>query len=176
MVKKVFLSFLFAIVSIFILHSPSFAESSYVLPYPSYMPGNFMYKPRILISEISKFIYFGDFGKYDYNLKESDHYLVEAKTLFDYDQYLLAVGALKKSDNYFNKIYPNLLNAKRNGKDISEKEMILKEASRRHMEELGHLRGNLPAKIDWVPEDSPPTSLELEKIINESIDIRNTVL
>ncbi len=152
------------------------AESSYVLPYPSYMPGNFFYKPRLIISELSKYIYFGDFGKYDYNLKESDHYLVEAKILFDYKQYLLATNALKKSDEYFMNIYPNLENAKRNGKDISERELKLKEASRKHMETLGHLGENLPEEVDWNPEDSIGTNLKLKEIIESSINTRNSVL
>ncbi len=174
MAKKIVL--IFCICLFLLVPGGVSAESSYVLPYPSYMPGNFFYKPRLIISELSKYIYFGDFGKYDYNLKESDHYLVEAKILFDYKQYLLATNALKKSDEYFGKIYPNLENAKRNGKDISERELKLKEASRKHMETLGHLGEHLPDAVDWNPEDSTGTNLKLKEIIESSINTRNSVL
>lgn len=176
MVKKILLTFLFLISLNFIVPSFASAESTYVLPYPSYMPGNFFYQPRLIISKISKYIYFGDFGKFDYNLKESDHYLVEAKTLFDYQQYLLGSEALGKSDEYFKKIYPALENARKNGKDISERDLILKEASRKHMETLGHLNEHLPEEVEWNPENSTPTKLNFKKIIENSINIRNSVL
>ncbi len=176
MVKYIFLAIL--VVFIINLTFPKFvfAESSYVLPYPSYMPGNFLYQPRLFISRISKYIYFGDFGKFDYNLKEADHYLVEAKTLFEYKQYLLAADALKKSDEYFKNIHPALEKAEKNRKDISERDLILKEASRKHMETLGHLSENLPEEVEWNPENSTPTNLNLKKILNDSINIRNSVL
>ncbi len=174
MSKKIFLIFCFSLF-LFLPGNVS-AESTYVLPYPSYMPGNILYKPRLIVSKISKYIYFGDFGKFDYNLKESDHYLVEAKTLFDYKQYLLATKALKKSDEYFMEIYPNLENAQRNGKDISEREELLREASRRHMDLLGGLAGQLPEEVNWSPEKSPSTNLNLKGLIDDSINIRNSVL
>lgn len=176
MVKKILLIFLVIFSLNLTIPRFVFAESSYVLPYPSYMPGNFFYQPRIIISKISKYIYFGDFGKFDYNLKEADHYLVEAKTLFDYKQYLLATNALNKSDEYFKNIYPALENARKNGKDISERDLILKEASRKHMETLGDLVEYLPEEVEWVPENSTPVNLNLKKILENSINIRNSVL
>ena len=176
MVRKILLAFLVIIILNLTLPKLVSAESSYVLPYPSYMPGNFFYKPRLVISKISKYIYFGDFGKFDYNLKEADHYLVEAKILFDYKQYLLATSALNKSDEYFKNIYPALEDARRNGKDISGRDLILKEASRKHMETLGRLSDHLPEEVEWNAEDSTPTNLNFKKILENSINIRNSVL
>lgn len=176
MVKKILLTFLFLVSLAFIVPKNVLAGSTYVLPYPSYMPGNFLYQPRLIISKISKYIYFGDFGKFDYNLKESDHYLVEAKTLFDYKQYLLATVALSKSDEYFKKIYPALEDSRRSGKDVSERDLVLKEASRKHMETLGDLSEQLPEEVEWNPEKSTPTKLNFKKIIDNSINTRNSVL
>src|ERR1700749_87312 len=82
------------------------ADSPYVLPYPSFMPGTIFYKIDRVIEIFEKYWYFGDFGQFTYNLKESDKYLVQAKTLFEYQQYLLAMVALQQSDAYFQKIQP----------------------------------------------------------------------
>lgn len=161
---------------IFLTAPPSvFADSEYVLPYPSYMPGNFLYTPRLILSRLSQFVYFGDFGRFKYNLKEADHSLVEAKTLFEYKQYLLASFALKKSDYHFQSIYPSLIQAKKNKKDVSEKEKILKSATAKHMEVLEGLKLKLPEEFIWTPERGAATKINLSKMIGESIRIRGEI-
>jgi len=154
------------------LPSNAFAESSYVLPYPSAMPGSIFYRLNLIREEILRYWYFGDFGGFHFNLKQSDKYLVEAKTLFDYKQYLLAHKALQKSDKYFKEIYPYILSAKENGKDITDKEKILKSASHKHIEELVKIKENVPVVFDWVPEKSSPTTLRLWEALDESIKQR----
>ena len=64
------------------LASRAFAESPYVLPYPSAMPGSIFYKLNLIQDELLRFWYFGDFGQFKYNLAQSDKYLVEAINLF----------------------------------------------------------------------------------------------
>lgn len=152
------------------------AESSYVLPYPSAMPGNIFYKINIFKNNIFKFWYFGDFGKLNYNLKESDKYLVEAKTLFDYKQYLLGHKALVSSDIYFKNIKQFLVLGKNNGKNISGKEKIFKEAAEKHIEELRKIKNNIPESILWTPEKEKPTKLFLWESIDESVAIRQESL
>src|SRR3990167_6873899 len=78
-----------------------YAQSSYVLPYPGEMPGNKVYKLNLIKEKLEKYFYFGNFSQFNYNLKYADKYLVEAKTLFEYKQFLLGDSALKKSDSYF---------------------------------------------------------------------------
>ncbi len=172
-----YISIAFIVLLTFLITPVSvFANSSYVLPYPSYMPGNFLYKPRLILSKLGSFVYFGDFGKFDYNLKESDHYLIEAKTLFEYKQYLLGFSALEKSDYYFQMIYPNLENAKRNNKDISEKNKILKDAAEKHAEVLTDLKSQLPIEFNWTPDKSGPTIINFTKTLDNSIKIRSKFL
>src|SRR3989344_6985672 len=89
-----------------------FAQSDYVLPYPSQMPGNKFYTINQVIEKVSYFWYFGSFGQFKYNLKKADKYLVEAKTLFEYKQFLLGYQALKKSDGHFKETLPKLINAR----------------------------------------------------------------
>ena len=157
-------------------NSIAFATSSYVLPYPSAMPGSVFYKLNLIQEDILKFWYFGDFGQFKYNLSQSDKYLVEAKTLFDYKQYLLAHQALQKSDNYFKKIKPNLLSAKSNSKTTADKEKLLREAAGKHIEELGKLKITLPPTFEWRPEKQQPRILNFQESIENSIEIRQEVL
>ena len=152
--------------------SKALAESDYVLPYPSSMPGSKFYKVRLIYDEIMKYWYFGDFAKYEYNLKMSDKYLVEAKTLFEYKQYLLAYSSLKKSDNYFINIYPGLEKARKKRKDITQKQNMLKNASSKHIEVLYFISEITPDNFIWIPEKADSTDLNLKKSIEESIKIR----
>jgi len=164
---------LFILVFLFVLFSkPVFAESSYVLPYPSSMPGGLAYKFHLIYNAISKYWYFGDFGQFDYNLKMADKYLVEAKTLFEYKQYLLADRALKKSDSYFIKIRDSLIKAKNKNRNVVDKMLVLKEASEKHIEVLKKMDLDLPDTFIWTPEKSAPTTLNLQKIFGNSILLR----
>lgn len=119
---------------------------------------------------------FGDFGQFTYNLKESDKYLVEAKTLFDYNQYLLGYQALIKSDNYFRKIEPHIIAAKKHGKNIQAEAATLKEAEEKHIGELTKMKMNVPQIFNWQPEKSKSTNLELWSAIDNSIKQREGAL
>ena len=148
------------------------AQSPYVLPYPSFMPGSMFYKINIIKDEILRHWYFGSFGQFKYNLKQSDKYLVEAKTLFEYKQYLLGSEALKKSDNFFTQTTINLNTARGEGKDIKGNFLILKNAGSKHIEVLSKLGNEVPESFTWSPEKKKPTILQLKKDIDNSIEIR----
>jgi len=156
--------------------NPASAQSDYVLPYPSSMPGSIFYKPQETIDNLFAYWYFGDFGQFKYNLSQADKYLVEAKTLFDYKQYLLGNRALLLSSKYFAKIKPTLVKASLRRKNISEKQKILIEAVEKHIEELEKLKSFVPRKFEWVPEKESPTILNLEDNLNEAISIRQKSL
>lgn len=148
------------------------AKSSYILPYPSFMPGSPLYKVNLIKEKILKYWYFGNFGQFDYNLKQSDKYLVEAKTLFEYKQFLLGYKALKKSDGYFKNLLSGLNAARDENKNINDKRKILKEAALKHTEILSDLKKELPETFLWQPEKSQPTYFYLKKDIEQSISIR----
>lgn len=149
-----------------------FAQSSYVLPYPSFLPGSVFYKPHLLFEEVSRYWSFGDFGQFKYNLKEADKYLVESKTLFEYKQYLLAIKSLKKSNSYFDVVLANLYKAQKEGKNISQNRNILHEASLKHVEVLLKIAKEVPENFLWQPEKKKSITLYLRKEIREAIDIR----
>ena len=168
--------FFFIIILFLLFPHISFAQSNYVLPYPSTMPGSFAYKLHLVYVNFSRYWYFGDFGHFKYNLKMADKYLVEAKTLFEYRQYLLGYKALQKSDQYFVNILPNLQRAEKNGKDTFQKRIILKEASEKHIEILSKMQINSPDVFNWQPEKSLPTVINIKKTIENSINLRKNYL
>lgn len=147
-------------------------KSSYVLPYPGFMPGNKLYKVYTLFDIIEKYYSFGDFAQFSYNLSKSDKYLVEAKTLFEYNQYPLALAALQRSDHYFKNTYPNLMIAKKHGKDISDKIQALNSASQKHQEVLLGIMSLVPRTFVWQDEKKLPITLYIHDAIQKSIKIR----
>ena len=169
--------YLFALVLfLFLLPRIVFAQSSYVLPYPSSMPGSLAYKFHLIYETLSKYWHFGDFGQFNYNLKISDKYLVQARTLFEYKQYLLGYKALRKSDEHFAKISAYLEQANRKNKNISNKKTVLKEAALKHIEVLEKMDTETPDVFNWEPEKVAPTSLYLKRDIESAIKIRKNNL
>jgi hypothetical protein len=150
--------------------------ADYVLPYPSFFPGSFFYKPKVLIDQISKYWYFGNFGQFEYNLKQSDKYLVQAKTLFEYNQYLLGVDALRKSNNYFSKVSPYLDKAEEKGENTIQKRSVLKSAAQKHIEVLFTIEKETPQIFVWNPEKGNSTTLYLKKELDNAISQRKKFL
>lgn len=166
----------FFIILFFITTNRIYAESSYVLPYPSSMPGSLNYKLHVIFEKVSKYWYFGDFGQFDYNLKLADKYLVEAKTLFEYKQYLLGYKALKRSDFYFTKI-PSVINKVREDhKNIDNRKSVFEEASRKHIEILEKIDIETPDSFVWHPEKSLPTTLQIKEYVLNSILLKKNNL
>lgn len=167
------LRFIFLLFIVFCLMTQSQVFAEYVLPYPSYMPGNKMYNVSRMIDKIKKYWYWGSIGGVKYHLGMSDKYLVEAKTLFEYKQYLLAADALKRSDTAFLKIPQYIVQAKKERKDTSVLENTVKEASLTHIQILEVLRQILPSEFTWTPEKTAPTILPIGTLIETSINIRS---
>jgi hypothetical protein len=151
-----------------------FAQTTeYVLPYPSAMPGGYLYKINILNEFIQRYLSFGSFSQFRYNLRYADKYLVEAKTLFEYKQYFLGMQALKTSNKYFVAVRASLNNAGQEGKDTSLKKKTLESASLKHIEVLRLLNKDLPAEFVWADENKTPVTLLLHSAIKEGINLRS---
>lgn len=152
------------------------AQSPYTLPYPAAMPGNKVYLLQKLQEKVIKYWFFGDFGQYYYHVKYADRYLVEAKTLFEYKQYLLAYRALEKSNEYYKNIEPILTRASKKEKNISDKLSTFKNISLKHIEVLDPLILIVPKEFTWTPEKNPPTHLPIHQLIKDSISMRKKLL
>lgn len=169
---KIFKAFFIAFIVLCLQSQVVHAESPYVLPYPSAMPGSALYKVNLLKEKIQALWYFGDFGQYKYNLQQSDKYLVEAKTLFEYKQYLLGFNALRRSSDYFKEIKPPLFSAERGGKNIRDKIKLLRGASEKHIEVLSKMKNEVPEFVEWRPEKESSSKLDLWNLISQSIKLR----
>lgn len=169
---KYLIGFLFALILLLNINAFSYAASSYVLPYPGAMPGNKLYPLQVLVDGIQGIVAFGDFSRFKYFLGQSDKYLVEAKTLFEYGQYPLAIKSLERSNYNFQKIYPNLINAKKNKKNIKEKNDIFVSAKMKHIEVLNKLLNEIPKEFLWKDENKEAIALSLQEEIKKAIDLR----
>ncbi len=172
--KKQIIALLFSclLLATFYLLPVGSVFADYVLPYPSYMPGNKMYTVSRMIDKIKKYWYWGSIGGMKYHLSLSDKYLVEAKTLFEYKQYLLAADALLRSNKEFQEVPRFLVQAKDEGKDTSVLEQTVKDAGNVHISVLEVLKAQLPAEFTWTPEKTAPTILPISTLIDTSIKIR----
>lgn len=170
--KKGHVIVLSCLFSYFWFASSVVAQSEYVLPYPSSMPGNKFYIIEQGIERISPYWFYGDLGSFTHNLFYSDKYLVQAKTLFEYKQYLLGMDALQKSNKYFNNLDEKLDSAKANGKDVSEKMRVLESAKKKHREVLFEMIEDSPEEVLWTEENGSSSTLSIHKLLTNSITQR----
>lgn len=151
----------------------SLTISSYVLPYPGLMPGHKLYSFKKVFDKVYSFFVFGNFANHKYNLSLADKKLVEAKILFEYNQYPLALTALNDSNFHFDRAVDFLTAAEEEGKDIFQKVINFQEAGQRHKEILKTLKNNLPERFFWEPEKKEVGWLEIGEILDAAIKERD---
>ena len=166
---KAFVSF---IVFLVILSIPRSVIAAYVLPYPSYMPGNKLYRVSRFMDEVKRYWYWGNLASHRYHQAQSDKALVEAKTLFEYHQYLLGVEALERSTQAVQKQNTYLLRAEKEGKDMHQARQIVREAMAEHQGVLNKLIQELPSEFVWQPEKQSSVLLPLHEIIGAALEER----
>lgn len=153
----------------------SVKASEYVLPYPSYMPGHRLYNASHFLDFLNQYWYWGTFASISYRMNLADKNLVEAKTLFEYKQYLLAVNALKRSDKNVSVLAPLLIMAKGEGKDIRQMTLLIVGEVESHIAILDAVQRSVPNTFLWQPEKLSATNLNLYKDIADAIELRNQV-
>jgi hypothetical protein len=146
--------------------------NGYVLPYPSFMPGNKLYKVSQVFDIVGNYWNWGSIAQAKYHLALADKYLVESKTLFEYNQYLLAVKALNHSNGEVQKVLPFINNGTKEGKDMSLLRTIFSSALDKHIEVLGFLKTIVPKTYTWQPEKATATDLHIFDDIESSILLR----
>lgn len=167
---------LFVLVFTFLNMNKTVYAAEYVLPYPSYMPGNKFYKISRILDRIERWWFWGSIASFKYHLKLADRYLVEAKILFEYKQYLLAADALKRSDSQVLLIKHSLLSAQTEGKDTNKLELLGKNAMNAHITILEKLKKELPENFLWTPEKQPSRMIHIFELIDKSIAYRSKLL
>lgn len=160
------------IVFLAVLFFPRSAIAAYVLPYPSFMPGNKFYRVSRFTDEVKRYWYWGNLSSYRYYLGQSDKALVEAKTLFEYNQYLLAINALERSNAALQRVPDTLKRAKDEGKNIEKYDREFGEAMEEHKKIIGKLFGELPEEFIWRPEREKPQTLRIHEELNRALLLR----
>jgi len=163
------------VLGILYLLSASPIHAAYVLPYPSYMPGNKLYRISRFTDVVKQYWYWGNIASLRYHLSLADKYLVEAKTLFEYKQYLLAADALSRSSAHFEQLPMYLKKAALEKKDITQLKVVLQGATTAHIAILESSLQALPDTFEWQPEKSESTVLPLGRLLRDAIRLRQTV-
>ena len=174
--KKLLVNLLVFFYLTFVIGHLALVRAEYVLPYPSFMPGNKIYRVSRVIDSLKNYWYWGTIAQIQYHLSLSDKYLVEAKTLFEYKQYLLATDALSRSDEVLIDIPDLLKRGNEEGKDMSEQKTIVIEAMKTHIVTIDYMRQWLPNEFQWTPEKAAATELSIGTMLDTSMQIRNTLL
>ncbi|MDP3941817.1 MAG: hypothetical protein Q8Q49_05935 [bacterium] len=153
-----------------------FSASSYVLPYPSAMPGNKTYPLHLLEEKILQYWYFGGFSSIRYNRELSDKYLVEAKILFEYQQFPLALSALHTSDIYFQKASEVYLTQSPEKNGMRDIQLLLHSQAQKHQEILQSLIDTTQREFVWQEERADPVRLKIHEELKNSRKMRGILL
>lgn len=167
--KKILSLFFFIL---FFLNVPVVFAQEYIMPYPSYMPGNKLYKLHSFWEKIEEYWYFGDMAQVKYHQHQSDKYLVEARTLFEYGQTALGVLALSKSNDHFAKAVLYQMDVTHEKKDDGQQKGQLINAGQKHSEILGELKEKLPEEVEWKEEKEESKKFPIALMLKEAILLR----
>ncbi len=160
------------LVFLFILVRVNIVRAEYMLPYPSYMPGNKLYSVSKIIDFLRKYWYFGNLAKIKYYMALSDKLLVEAKTLFEYNQYALAMRATMESSDAILQI-PKYIEAEKAQKiDIHQFQALFCEELVTHQTTIHALTNNLPLSYTWREEKKDAVELPIREILEEAAAVR----
>jgi hypothetical protein len=170
--KIILIGILFSVLYLFPLSKP---RAEYMLPYPSFMPGNKIYRISRIVDSLNRYWYFGSIAQVKYHLNLSDKYLVEAKTLMEYKQYLLATDALMRSDNECMQVPFYIKQAELEKIDTTNLKMMIIGSMDKHEEVLTNLISTTPIQFVWSPEKSVATTLLIHDNIEKSRTIRKQI-
>ena len=165
------LLFLFLFFTLYYVH-PQIVRADYVLPYPSYMPGNKLYTVSKIFERVESWWYWGAIGQTKYHMMLADKYLVEAKTLFEYKQYVLAIKALQSSNEHISEVPKYITLSERQGKNMTQFTSLFEEEEVVHRTVLGKLQAELPKTFLWTPEKESATTLDIGGLLSRAITLR----
>ncbi len=150
--------------------------ASYMLPYPSYMPGNTLYRLSRVLDKVKVYWSFGSIAQAKTYMSLSDKYLVEAKTLFEYQQYLLGADALMRSNIAYEQIPIYIQQGRNERKDMSGVIDMLTAQNVVHNSVLSQMAQDVPKEFLWTPEKTNATKLPLFESITGAIHIRQSIV
>jgi hypothetical protein len=161
---------------LYMISHASLVHAEYVLPYPSYMPGNTLYKISTFLDTLKKYWYFGNIAQLTYHMNMADKKLVEAKTLFEYKQYALALSALGNSKNHVELLPTLLIRGKRAGIDMKKLTAAVCGEMGEHQKVIQTLKESLPITYTWQEEKKDAIKLSIQDELDHSMKAQNDVV
>jgi tetratricopeptide (TPR) repeat protein len=146
--------------------SSSPQQVNYELPYPGLLPDSPLYFLRIIRDRIVGFLISDSLKKSEFNLLQADKRLNAGIFLFNKGKIPLAFSTISKAENYFSQALDKIEEAKKQGENISEVEGKLKNALRKHEQELEILT----KKVNSDYKESFEKELEKVKSFGERLN------
>lgn len=132
-----FLIFLFSFnLTSFKVYAAAEQEINYELPYPGLLPDSPLYFFRVVRDRIVNFLISDPLKKTEFNLLQADKRLNAGIYLFNKGKTSLAISTISKAENYFEEALNKIEEARIQGRNINEMEGNLRNALRKHKQEL----------------------------------------
>lgn len=114
-------------------------EVNYELPYPGLLPDSPLYFLRVIRDETVGFLISDPFKKAEFNLLQADKRLNAGIYLFNKGKISLALSTISKAENYFGEAIDKIGEAKMEGRNIVEMQGKLRNAVKKHKQELDYM-------------------------------------
>jgi len=145
----------FSIPAVFAQQAPESTNSAkvekqeYVLPYPGILPDSPLYFLKAIRDRIINFLISDPIKKTDFNLLQADKRLNEGIMLFAKGEtkYNLAITTISKGENYFDEAIKQIVQARKQGKDINNITSRLYQSSFKHEEVIKQLENKVAGNV-----------------------------
>lgn len=114
-------------------------QVSYELPYPGLLPDSPLYLLKIIRDKAVGFLISDPLKKAEFNLLQADKRLNAGIYLLNKGKTSLAMSTVSKAENYLEEALGKIGEAKMQGRNISEMEGKLRNALKKHKQELGYI-------------------------------------
>lgn len=155
--------------------STSFAEEisptpvpqvNYELPYPGLLPDSPLYFLRMTRDKVISFLISDPLKKSEFNLLQADKRLNAGIYLFNKGKIALALSTISKAENYFEQALTKMGEAKIQGKSINEIEEKLRNALKKHKQELEYITQKVNKNIKGNFEREQKRLVSFEERLN----------
>ncbi|OGH24260.1 MAG: hypothetical protein A3B47_04020 [Candidatus Levybacteria bacterium RIFCSPLOWO2_01_FULL_39_24] len=127
--------------------SSSKPEINYELPYPGLLPDSPLYFLKAIRDKTVSFLISDFFKKAEFDLLQADKRLNAGIYLFKKGKTSLAISTVSKAENYFEEALNRMGEAKMQGRNIKEMEEKLRNALKKHQQELGYFVEKVNANL-----------------------------
>lgn len=122
-------------------------QVNYELPYPGLLPDSPLYFLRVIRDKTVGFLISDPLKKAEFNLLQADKRLNAGIYLFNKGKTSLALSTVSKAENYFEQALGKMGDAKMEGRNIDEIQGKLRNAVKKHEQELKYFIKKVNASL-----------------------------